>query len=59
VRLRKAADLVVEQAKPIPLEQAAAREAIWTPEKAEQEGAEGEGESTEAQKPGELWTPGS
>jgi trigger factor len=59
VRLRKAADLVVEQAKPIPLEQAAAREAIWTPEKAEQEGAEGEGESKEAQKPGELWTPGS
>jgi trigger factor len=59
VRLRKAADLVVEQAKPIPLEQAAAREAIWTPEKAEQEGAKGEGEATAPGKPGELWTPGS
>jgi trigger factor len=43
--LRKAADLVVESAKPIPAEQAAAREALWTPEK------EREGE-------GALWTPG-
>jgi trigger factor len=59
VRLRKAADLVVERAKPIPLERAAAREAIWTPEKAEREGDEGEGESPSTQKPGELWTPGS
>ena len=59
LRLRKAADLVVERARPIPLEQAAAREAIWTPEKAEQEGAEGGGESQPSQKPGELWTPGS
>jgi trigger factor len=60
VRLRKAADLVVESAKPIPLEQAAAREAIWTPEKADQERADsGEGESPAPQKPGELWTPGS
>jgi trigger factor len=59
VRLRKAADVVVERAKPIPLEQAAAREAIWTPEKAEQEQAEAEGESQASQKSGELWTPGS
>jgi trigger factor len=59
VRLRKAADLVVERAKPIPLEQAAAREAIWTPEKAEQEGARDEGESKVPERPGELWTPGS
>jgi trigger factor len=59
LRLRKAADLVVEQAKPIPLEQAAAREAIWTPEKAEQEGAGDEDASTTPEKPGELWTPGS
>jgi trigger factor len=58
VRLRKAADLVVQGAKPIPLEQAAAREAIWTPEKAEQEGGD-EGESKAPEKPGELWTPGS
>jgi trigger factor len=59
VRLRKAADLVVEHAKPIPLERAAARDAIWTPEKAGREGDEGEGESPSTQKPGELWTPGS
>jgi trigger factor len=54
VRLRKAADLIAEQAKPIPKAQADAREAIWTPEKEQQE-AEGDAE----QKPGELWTPGS
>jgi trigger factor len=59
VRLRKAADLVVERAKPIPLEQAAAREAIWTPEKAEQEQAASEGEEQAPKKPGELWTPGN
>lgn len=60
VRLRKAADVVFEAAKPIPVSQAAAREAIWTPEK----GDEGEGEGAAAAKPGEprsgeLWTPGS
>ena len=62
LRLRKAADLVVERAKPIPVEQAAAREAIWTPEKGEQERGEagGEAEGTQpAPKPGELWTPGN
>jgi trigger factor len=46
VRLRKAADLVAESAKPIPLDQAAAREKLWTPEKEKAEG----GESG-------LWTP--
>jgi len=51
VRLRRAADLVADSAKPIPLEQAAAREKIWTPEQ----------EKQEDQKKGstELWTPGS
>lgn len=48
LRMRKAADLVVESAKPIPVEQAAAREAIWTPEKERAEAGEGA-----------LWTPGS
>ena len=33
IRVRKAIDLVAEAAKPIPLEQAEAREKIWTPEK--------------------------
>jgi trigger factor len=45
VRLRKAADLIVESAKPIPLEQAAARERLWTPEK-------------ERGEAGAIWTPG-
>ena len=53
VRLRRAADVIAVAAKPIPLEQAEAREQIWTPEK---EGSES-GEA--AEKPGELWTPGS
>ena len=55
IRLRKAADLVVESAKPIPVAQAAAREAIWTPgdEPAER------GEPAREGEPGKLWTPGS
>ncbi len=48
IAMRKAVDLLVESAKPIPLEQAAAREKLWTPEK--ERAAEGAGE---------LWTPGS
>jgi trigger factor len=47
VRLRMAADLIAESATPIPIEQAAVREQIWTPEK------------EEAEKSAELWTPGS
>src|SRR5207247_2442857 len=41
LRMRKAADLVVEAAKPIPVEQAAARDALWTPEKERAEAGEG------------------
>jgi trigger factor len=48
IAMRKAVDLLVESAKPIPAEQAAAREKLWTPEK--ERAAEGAGE---------LWTPGS
>jgi trigger factor len=43
---RQALELLVREAKPIPLEQAKAREELWTPEK-ETPGA------------GQLWTPGS
>src|SRR3954451_21872960 len=50
VRLRKAADVIADSAKPIAAEQAAARDKLWTPEK---EQAEPEGAETE------LWTPGS
>jgi trigger factor len=46
IRFRKAIDLVAEEAKPIPAEQAEAREKIWTPEK-------------EREAAGGLWTPGS
>jgi trigger factor len=45
MRLRKAADLVAESAKPIPKERADAREKLWTPEK-------------DSPTEGSLWTPG-
>jgi trigger factor len=49
---RQAMDLIAEQAKPIPLEQAKAREKLWTPEKEkEEEGAAPGGAG------GGLWTP--
>jgi trigger factor len=47
IQVRKAIDLIVESAVPIPLERAEAREKIWTPEK-----------ETEKEKAGSLWTPG-
>lgn len=53
VRLRKAADVIVDSAKPIPAEQAAARDKLWTPEKEEDEQAEPEKAESG------LWTPGS
>jgi trigger factor len=46
LRMRRALELIAEQASPIPLEQAQAREEIWTPEK-------------EREEKGGLWTPGS
>jgi trigger factor len=49
---RKAVELVAERAKPISVEQAAAREQLWTPE---QEQAEKPGEA--AAEPAGLWTP--
>ena len=51
---RQAIDLLADSAKPIPVAQAQAREALWTPEKAEQEsGEEGAGDAGSR-----LWTPG-
>jgi trigger factor len=47
---RKALDLITESATPISVEQAQARDKLWTPEKAT---AEGEPSG------GQLWTPGS
>lgn len=45
IQIRKAIDLVADTAKPIPLEQAEARQKMWTPEK-------------ERKEAGSLWTPG-
>jgi trigger factor len=45
IRVRKAIDLIAEEATPIAMEQAEAREKIWTPEK-------------EREAAGSLWTPG-
>jgi trigger factor len=50
IRLRKGADMIADSAEPIPADQAAAREKLWTPEKEEAE--------SEAAEAG-LWTPGS
>jgi trigger factor len=58
VRMRKAAELIAGSATSIPLEQAAAREQIWTPEKAAAEADEGTEPAAEAPEPGKLWTPG-
>ena len=47
IAMRKAVDPMVESAKPITVEQAKARDKLWTPGKEAQEGS------------GQLWTPGS
>jgi trigger factor len=47
IAMRKAVDLVVEHARAIPAERAAAREKLWTPEKEKEQGAR------------QIWTPGS
>ena len=46
LRMRRALEVIAEAAEPIPMEQAQAREGIWTPEK-------------EREEKGALWTPGS
>ncbi len=48
IAMRKAVDLLVEHAKPVPVEQEQAREDLWTPD------TDAEGEGSE-----KLWTPGS
>ena len=45
---RRAVELLVAEAKPITVEQAQARDKLWTPEKDE-----------ESERPGKLWTPSS
>ncbi len=45
---RQAVDLLVREAKPISVEQAQARDKLWTP-----------GKDDESEQPGQIWTPGS
>jgi trigger factor len=59
VRMRKAAEVIAEAATPIPMERAAAREQIWTPDKAEVEAAVEGATAPAGERPGGLWTPGS
>jgi trigger factor len=47
---RKALDLIAESAKPISVEQAQAREKLWTP---------GDSEGAKSGSSGQIWTPGS
>ena len=52
---RKAVDLIAAHAQPISVEQAQARDKLWTPGKGDAEGAS----ETPAKGSAELWTPGS
>jgi trigger factor len=52
---RRAVGLLAEQATAIPVDQAKARDKLWTPEK---EAAEA-GAAAGSEAPGKLWTPGS
>jgi trigger factor len=49
IAMRKAVDVIVDSAESIPVEQAKAREKLWTPDKDEKEEAGA----------GQIWTPGS
>ncbi|HEY2140536.1 MAG TPA: trigger factor [Solirubrobacteraceae bacterium] len=49
---RRAVELIASRAKPIPAEQAEAREKLWTPEKEQDEQQDAPGTA-----PGRLWTP--
>ncbi len=59
---RGAMELIAQAAKPIPIEQARAREELWTPEKERSErvredGAPGSAQDAALQQTGGLWTP--
>ncbi|MGH2864325.1 MAG: trigger factor [Solirubrobacteraceae bacterium] len=53
---RQAIDAIASAAKPIPPEQAQAREKLWTPEKAQQASA-ALAQADRAEAPAQLWTP--
>ena len=54
---RRAMDLIAGEAKPIPVEQARAREQLWTPEKERAEHGRESPEPDAFQQAGGLWTP--
>lgn len=56
---RRAIDLIAREAKPIPVEQARAREQLWTPEKerAERDSSAKGASSEGSEQAGGLWTP--
>ncbi len=64
---RKALDIITESAKPITIEQAQARDKLWTPsesERAEGRSADelwtpGDSEGAKSGSSGQIWTPGS
>ena len=58
VRLRKAADVIADAATPIPISQAEARDAIWTPDKEAEGDGSATGEGPKEETPDKLWTPG-
>jgi trigger factor len=51
IAMRRAVDVMVEHATPIPIGQAQARDKLWTPEKGEKE--------QEKERSEQIWTPGS
>jgi trigger factor len=55
LRLKKAVDVLTTSATPIPMEQAEARERLWTPDQEREEQAAAAGKPAPA---GKLWTPG-
>jgi trigger factor len=55
LRLKRAVEVLTSGATPIPMEQAEARERLWTPEDARQQQAGAAGKPAPA---GKLWTPG-
>jgi trigger factor len=52
IAARQAVELIATEAKPIPIEQAQAREKLWTPESEEQQG-----DDSAESGAGRLWTP--
>ena len=55
LRMKKAVEVLTSGATPIPMEQAEARERLWTPDQAREEQTATAGKPAPA---GKLWTPG-